>query len=100
MNLSIALTAARRGASVANHTEVIRLLKKKVIEGNTDVATKAFLLLFKDVWIENKYLSLRKISYLKGFTPCPQMTLKKKSCVARVFVINSRKKNGTSTQTV
>jgi glycerol-3-phosphate dehydrogenase len=34
MNVSIALTAARRGASVCNHTEVIRLLKKKVIQGN------------------------------------------------------------------
>jgi glycerol-3-phosphate dehydrogenase len=34
MNVSIALTAARRGASIANHTEVIRLLKKKIIQGN------------------------------------------------------------------
>ncbi len=38
MNISIALTAARRGANVCNHTEVIRLLRKKIIQGNvTDI---------------------------------------------------------------
>ncbi|CAB4037496.1 glycerol-3-phosphate dehydrogenase, mitochondrial isoform X1, partial [Paramuricea clavata] len=36
MNVSIALTAARRGASVANHTEVIHLLKKKVIQDDIE----------------------------------------------------------------
>jgi len=30
MNLSIALTAAREGAVVANHVEVIALIKEKV----------------------------------------------------------------------
>ena len=34
MNVSIALTAARQGANIANHTEVIHLLKKKIIQGN------------------------------------------------------------------
>lgn len=33
MNVTIALTAARRGASIANHTEVISLLKQTIIQG-------------------------------------------------------------------
>lgn len=33
MNIAIALTAARRGAVITNHTEVVQLLKKKIMQG-------------------------------------------------------------------
>ena len=35
MNLAIALTAVRYGASVANHTEVLSLLTKNIKTGKT-----------------------------------------------------------------
>lgn len=33
MNVAVALTAVRHGANVANHTEVLSLLKKKIVQG-------------------------------------------------------------------
>lgn len=34
MNLAIALTAARQGATICNHVEVLELMKKKDENGN------------------------------------------------------------------
>lgn len=36
MNVAIALTAVRRGASIANHTEVLQLLKRKIVQDNVE----------------------------------------------------------------
>lgn len=37
MNIAIALTAARMGATIANHMEVLRLIKMKNEEGEEEI---------------------------------------------------------------